>query len=486
MLAGFAGVATRLVWLSRDWPLVHDAPIMHYIAWRIGEGAVPYRDLFDMNFPGVYLIHMALLHTLGAGDVAWRAFDLFWLGLTAALIAALAAPWGVVAATGGGLFFVVYHVANGAWQTGQRDFLLCAFLLAGALGVARWSERARSGARDARWPPALLLAGLALGAGLTIKPQAALLVIALAAVIAACRRRHAAWPLATFLCGATAPMLAAAAWVATLGGLASWRAIVLDYLVPLYSHVGRPSSWTFHRWHVWIFIALAVVISLAHALASRHFATRHAVVTLGIAYGVLHFVLQGKGWEYHLYPLAAFGAVPLCSALEPVRPRRPLGVALAACLAVVVVLLGLKGAEASHPSWIVDKERRVAAVVRALDGRLDPGDTVQVLDTTAGGIHALLRLHATEPTRFVYDFHFFHDVDHPTIRGLRAQFATALSARPPRFVVLFEEGWPRGGYERVASFPALADVLARYRVEDAGEGYRVLTRAESTARAAAR
>jgi hypothetical protein len=128
----------------------------------------------------------------------------------------------------------------------------------------------------------------------------------------------------------------------------------------------------------------------------------------------------------------------------------------------------------------------VAAFVRALDGRLDPGDTVQVLDTTAGGIHALLRLHATEPTRFVYDFHFFHDVDHPTIRGLRAQFATALSARPPRFVVLFEEGWPRGGYERVASFPALADVLARYRVEDAGEGYRVLTRAESTARAAAR
>src|SRR5690349_19531324 len=124
VLGGFAAVAARLVWLSRDWPLVHDAPIMHYIAWRIGAGAVPYRDLFDMNFPGVYLIHMAVLHGLGAGDAAWRVFDLSWLALTAALVAALAAPWGTVGAVGGALFFVVYHVASGAWQTGQRDFLL--------------------------------------------------------------------------------------------------------------------------------------------------------------------------------------------------------------------------------------------------------------------------------------------------------------------------------------------------------------------------
>ena len=46
------------------WPLVHDAPIMHYVAWRIAEGAVPYRDLFDMNFPGVYLLHLLVVTTL--------------------------------------------------------------------------------------------------------------------------------------------------------------------------------------------------------------------------------------------------------------------------------------------------------------------------------------------------------------------------------------------------------------------------------------
>src|SRR6185369_182752 len=100
----------------------------------------------------------------------------------------------------------------------------------------------------------------------------------------------------------------------------------------------------------------------------------------------------------HLYPLAAFSGVALFSALEPVRLRRPIALALAASLAAIAVLIGIKGAEASHPAWLRDKERRVAAVVRALDGRLTSADTVQVLDTTAGGIHALLRLHAREPS----------------------------------------------------------------------------------------
>lgn len=478
-------MAGRLLWLSRGWPLVHDAPIMHYIAWRIGEGAVPYRDVFDMNFPGVYLLHLGLLRTLGAGDVAWRLFDLAWLAGAAAAVAVLAAPWGVVASAGGALFFVVHHLANGAWQAGQRDFLLCPFLLAGAVGVARWSERASGVAPVSGLPASLVLAGLALGAGATLKPQAVGLLLGFALLIAWCGGRASGRPLAALALGASAPVGAVVAWVAWAGGLAAWRAIVMDYLLPLYSRLGRPASWAFHRWEVWIPISVAVVVSLAQVGATRRFTPRHGVVALGIGYGLVHFFAQGKGWEYHLYPLAAFSAVALFSALEPVGRRRPVSLVVAASLAVVVVLLALKGAEASDPAWLRAKERRVAAVVRALDGRLVGADTVQVLDTTAGGIHALLRLHAREPSRFVYDFHFFHDPGHPTIRGLRAELAAALAAHPPRFVVLFEEGWPGGGYERVEGFPALARVLADYTVEASGDGYRVLARRGAAAATAA-
>ncbi len=50
---------------------------------------------------------------------------------------------------------------------GQRDFLLCVFLLGGALGVARSLEEG-----GALGP--LVVGGAALGAGMTVKPQAGL------------------------------------------------------------------------------------------------------------------------------------------------------------------------------------------------------------------------------------------------------------------------------------------------------------------------
>ena len=84
--AASAVLLAYLVWGSRGWPLIHDVPLMHYIAWLIEQGAVPYRDTFDMNLPGAYLLHLAVLRAGGAGDLAWRCFDLGWLAATCGLL----------------------------------------------------------------------------------------------------------------------------------------------------------------------------------------------------------------------------------------------------------------------------------------------------------------------------------------------------------------------------------------------------------------
>src|SRR5256886_1806636 len=146
MGAAFGLLVMVLLVRSLPWPLVQDAPVMHYIAWRIGEGDVPYRDLYDINQPGVYVLHLALLRTLGAGDGAWRAFDLAWLAATAGAVALLAARWGAVAAPRPALAFAAYHLAGGAWQAGPPGFLLCGFFVVRALGGLRWLER-RGGGR---------------------------------------------------------------------------------------------------------------------------------------------------------------------------------------------------------------------------------------------------------------------------------------------------------------------------------------------------
>ncbi len=479
LLAGLGGLVAWLAWRSLRWPLIHDAPIMHYIAWRISEGAAPYRDLFDMNFPGVYLFHLAVVKLLGTGDGAWRAVDLGTTVVAALLVAALAAPWGRVASIGGGLVLAAYHLASGAWNAGQRDFLLCPFLLAAALGLARWSEGAGLSS--------VLLAGLALGAGMTIKPHALVFAAGLAVFIAVRGRlgrrsepacggtsRGVVSTLGAFAAGLAMPPLAAIAWVASFGALGAWRDIVFGYLLPLYSRVARPADWLYFRWQPWLAIIGMLAVSLASLAWRRGLTARHAVVLVGLAYGVVHFVGQRKGWEYHLYPLAAFAAVLVCAEIERSRGRRVAWLALAAGLASLVWSLGVKGVEAADSGWIAMKERRVTALTADLVARTKPGDEVQVLDTTDGGVHALLRARIAEPTRFVYDFHFFHHTESPTIQRLRSELVHDLRARPPALVVAWEPGWPVSGYERFESFPALTAWLrAEYTLAHEGDGYRI-------------
>lgn len=462
LVVAYAGALAVLLLRSLDWPLVHDAPIMHYIAWRITEGAVPYRDLFDMNMAGTYLLHLGALQALGTSDAGWRVFDLAWLLATSLVLAAFARPWGWVASLGSALLFAVYHLAGGAWQAGQRDYFLVIFLVLGALGVARWTT-------EAGRTTTLAWGGLALGAGMAIKPHAVLWAATLAVVVLVVAIRSRSAPVVPLVIFGTAAALVPTAvltWIAASGGLPAWRDLVVHYLVPYYGRLGREHSWFFYRWDGWIALAASVTLALAHAVVVRRYSARHAIATLGVAYGVVHYVGQGKGWPYHLYPLAAFSALLAFSELRAsLVGRWIIGVPLTVSLAVTLAWLTQMGLEASRASWIRDKETTVEALTRDLSS-LQAGDSVQVLDTTDGGIHALLLLRARQPTRFLYDFHFFHDEEAGEIRALRAEFMREISTHPPRFIVLFRRGWPAGGPERLARFPELDRRL--------GEGYRIL------------
>jgi hypothetical protein len=477
VVGAVAAPGVVLLALSLPWPLVHDAPIMHYVAQRIADGAVPYRDLFDMNQPGAHLVHGAVVRVFGDGDLAWRLFDLGWLALTCATLARLAWSWGTTAAAGAAALFGTYHLAGGAWQAGQRDFLLCVFLLGAATAIVPWLEQTPGSS----WRPGL--AGLLLGAGITLKPHAALFAGALGAMVFVVARRRRAVPraLALYAAGAGVAPLAVLAWLHARGGLGAWWNTVVSYLIPLYSRLHRPDDWGFWRVEVWLALGAAVALSLAAAVWYGRFAWRHTIAGLGLVYGVVHFVGQRKGWEYHLYPLAAFAAVLAFSEMEALLARRQVlfGGLVVVSLVTTGALVARRGHETVNAAWIRDKEALVRQLVDDLAARRKADDTIQVFDTTEGGVHALLRLHARQPTRFLYDFHFFHDVDHPTIQRLRAELMHDLTARPPRFVVVFDRGWPSGGPDRLRGFPTLSRFLEDgYRTAVRRPGYVVLERNE--------
>lgn len=476
LLAGF------LVGRSLGWPLIHDAPLFHYVAWLMSQGLVPYRDIFDMNLLGVYVLHWALLVTGGGDDLTWRLFDLGWLLATAALLYVFCRPLrGVVGAAGAALLFVLYHLAGGAWHAGQRDFLLCLFLAAGACGIARaWD---RGGSRLA-----LLWGGAALGAGLMVKPYAAgLFWLGSAAAGAAAARRagRGALPgaIAVLSGGLVVPALAFG-WLAWRGGFGAFGDTLVGYVIPFYSRLGHEPLWTALGGHAHGRTLLALLGALALwgllVPTAPSFGIRRRLAALGVVAGALHFALQGKGWEYHLYPVAFF----LCALAAPaggavVAAGAPRARELARAVAIVLfaataMVLGAKGVEAMDAEWIDAKARRVASISRDLAPLVSAGGTVQVLDVTEGGIHALYRLGIRQPTRFLYDFHFFHDLSAPRIQALRAELMRGLERGRPAAVVVLRDSWLERGYDRLDRFPELRELLARdYALAVQGDDYRI-------------
>ena len=478
-MAVVALAALRLLWASRDWPLVHDASLMHYAAWRILEGAAPYRDLFDMNVPGVYLAHIVLLRTLGSGDLAFRAFD---VGLLAAIAAGLWAAlrfcgrWGGPAAAA---LFALYHVAGGPWLAGQRDFMLCALLVWGAAGGDCRSHA--PGAGRVRW---LGGAALAVGLALWIKPHAVLLAPALAgwAWWGPVRRRS----LTAVATGLALPAVGMLGWLGGTGGLGAFWDITFGYLIPLYSRLGR--SDVLHELAVRDYggavltgLASWAGLGVAALVGGRRWPTL-GVLAAGLAYGAPHFWIQGRGWEYHFYPLALFATALGGAGLGAAATDRRLLLTATLVLALIGTggALWTKGWINLAPDWIAAKLARVDRLTTALRPIVEAGGTVQVLDTTEGGIHALLRLRARQPSRFIYDFHFQHDIDHPYVRRLRGELMIALRARPPAAVALLEPGWPAGGYERLARFSELQQWLFEgYGLAEEGDGYRLYRRTQT-------
>lgn len=461
---------------------------MHYVAWLIDQGAVPYRDVFDMNLPGAYAIHVAVLRTLGAGDLAWRIFDLGWLAVTAVLLWAYCRPLGGAAAgAGAAMLFTLYHLAGGAWRAGQRDFLLCAPVLVGTWGLARsWEANGSLGP--------LVWGGVALGAATTVKPSAGVLLLGGIAVGVAARRREPAAALAgagALLAGGIVAPALAIAWLAWRGGLTAFGSVFGDYVLPLYSSAGRVPVWNMFDAHPFGGVLVALLGALALLGVITAWGTRGAprmwLALAGAAYGVLHYFAQGKGWEYHLYPLALFlcalaGAALTAVPARPPAPSPPRPALRAALrqgfplglLVVLVLSLGARALDALDVPWIARKERRVSALTRDLAMLVPPGERVQVMDTTGGGIHALFRMRVHQPTRFIYDFHFFHHVSDPRIVALRREYTARIEAAPPAAIVVFRDAWLGGGYDRLAELPDLTAFLERhYTVVVDGGGYRI-------------
>jgi hypothetical protein len=488
LLACLAGT----LWIGRDWPLVHDASIMHYMVFLMEHGLAPYRDVPDFNMPGAHLSEALVMHTLGGDAAAWRLWDLI-LGLLATgacvWIAGPGLRWAGVAA--GALGYLI-HLADGALNLGQRDWLV-AVLLLGALGCL--SSALRRG-QPAWMAGAALLCGLAT----TIKPH--VLFVGLAFFAVACGLSRAAprqtpspqtpapqtpmrggWPavvLWSFL-GMIPPTAMALAY------LTYWRAWpafldIMHGVLPWYASLMRAPLPEMLNRSMWPFVLLAGALTVAWP-NRRARGWDLELAFLGALGGLALFLIQEKGWPYHRYSEMVFLALWATLACARAMTRGSTGRLLGVTGLVLCALFG--GVQVFLASQAIYPARNLPLLERDLRQLGGPAlsGKVQCLDMVSGScITALYDLKLVNATGWIGDVAFFPDHPNPVAAGFQKQFSQVLAERPPEVIVISSYSWPadKFNYDKLRNWPAFNATLARqYRLAHEvpnvrnGVGYRL-------------
>ena len=471
---------------SLKWRYVHDSPLMIYAGFLVADGSVPYRDLFDMNMPGTYLVMAAMGRVFGWDDLAFRVFDLLCLASISVSTFLWTRRFGNLSALAAGVAFPLWYLNGGPILSMQREYIaLVPF--AGMLAVAT---------ADTGFKPWLqvLVVGILAGMTALIKPQFLLLSLPLLLfLLQPCttsvdvRRR-----LVVFAAGAAIPIGAMFLYLLSTGSLGSFLDVAVNYW-SLYAHLdGRHTPISGLPRLLYIvrstaaglvtFYAPMAVIGLI-VLDGDQRQKRYAWMIGGLVIlAGLYPAVSGQFWGYHWIP---FYYVALSAACLPARlvPSRGLSIGGVAPTLGVIFLLFLLSAmsveQLGGPRKGTGGNTATGdEISRFLRSRMNPGDTVQPLDWTGGAVHGMLMARAPLATRFMYDFHFYHHISSPYIQKLRGDFMDELVANNPRFIiqVLEDKPWPTGP-DTTREFPELQTFLARrYAPAHKGATYRILQR----------
>lgn len=417
-----AASAGWLLWRSLDWPLVGDATVFHFIASQMRMGAVPYRDILDMNMPLTYGIHAVVVEIGGMSDAAWRLFDLTAAAVLSALIVLLAGSVGRAAAILALLLVLITHLSLGAYSAGQRDFIMSI----PAVAVA-WASARAADVRRRRWLYLFAAGAFAMTAA-SIKPSGILLLFLPLLAVTRSDWRDLTWTAV----GAVGVGLLVLGWLAAYDGLNAFVSMT-RVLLPQYASLNAQPIFRVLMAVKW----LAPIGGLALAAALGLTASKPPAVRMMIAltaFGLVHLLVQQKGWYYHVYPLgvglACWGAWSLAVL--------PVGRAIV-CVIVLAWSVGWSVWQALDRIEDYPSLRAASAMQSALENRLPHGARVQVLDSDHGAFLAMARSGMRQATPHLHWFSLIVADDR-----VRSDFLAALKASPPAAMLLTNDQWPRG------------------------------------------
>jgi hypothetical protein len=451
---GFFAVRTA------HWKQVNDPAQLHYLCFLMDHGFAPYRDLLEINMPGTYLVNWSVMHTLGGGSGAWRAFDFGLLGVAAVAMIVIAWPYDWLAGFFAATLFTLWHGRDGAGQEGQRDFIIAVLLLS-AYAFLFYAFRSRRS-----WT--MFAFGLCGGMAGTIKPMPLpfmLLLLLLAAIKWKRMGEPVLRPLLYALLGLMVPLAVIGVFLMSHHSLASFW-YMLHVEMPFYQSLGRVSWPKMLSLIATASVKTIALIAFAIAVMKRDWWNWEGkLLVTGILFGVASYLAQGKAFPYHRYPMFAFlflwaglQIIPALRAQRMVRTLAVAGVGFAAILAPIYV------SHAVHKVWDPKYSDALAADLNRLGGAALSGH-VQCIDMPADCDATLYQMRLVQSTGLFYDYLIFGSSQQRVIRDVRGIFWQQFQRNTPQVVVVGTGLYPNGGgYEKLASWPLFQQELANHYV----------------------
>jgi hypothetical protein len=358
--------------------------------------------------------------------------------------------------------FILYHGKDGAGQEGQRDLIIAVLLLC-AYAFLFDSFRNRR-----QWP--LFAFGLCAGIAATIKPTPLPLTFLLLA-LAVFRWKRAGEPVLRPLLYAVAglliPFAVVVVFLAAQHSLASfWYLLRVE--LPFYQTLGRKTWPKLFLLMLSPTVRTLALFAIGIAIIRRNLNWETLSLAIGILFGIASFMVQGKGFAYHRYPMLAF--LFMWAAIQLVTALRAPGVAgrvAIAGFAFALILLPVYLHVADKKVWAEQYPDALSADLSQLGGQGLSGH-VQCLDMPADCDATLYRMQLVQSTGLFYDYLIFGSGQQPVIRDVRARFWQEFQKNTPRVIVVGSDLFPVGlGYQKLTTWPRFQQELAtRYVLYD--------------------
>ncbi len=458
--AALIGCGVVFVVMTRHWPMVGDAALLHYDVFLMQHGWAPYRDFVDINLPGAYWATALAMHLPGQPDVGWRIFDLVLVVLAGLGYYVIARPYSRFAALFATVMLLLVHGQDGVQQAGQRDLVIATLLI---LAFASLLEAMRQN----RWAY-LLPFGVGVGLAATIKPTADPLGWLLLAMVLVYRARtQRASRLATLgwaaagLGAMTIPLAAMALWLARKG---AWRAWIATerLILPAYATADRrPPGFTFMH-SISPLAALVVLWLVCLALRGPAWPRFERLLAgTAVVVNLIALLAQGKALPYQRYPMMVFLLLLIALDLSTAwfrndgthRAARYTAIAGLCCGCLIIAPIALARVHRfAGKRQLFD--RMLAADLRAVNGGELSG-RVQCLDTIQDCLPTLDVMRLMPANGILSDQPLFDSRRQPAVEILRQRFEQAVMARPP-LVIVAVSGYfldSSSGYRKLDSWP---------------------------------